>query len=237
MGQGSAKRLVDNMVELESKLANGTFIRTMRVGDIVFIIQRCSNYKGKYVSVQEIHKGGRRGSIIIPEGKNGCRWQGFGFELRLAIGNGNTIETTKPRTVKSVEMAGVPGANASMVAVASGKGWSPSGNNGGGGEKGKQSILGKVPIIKEKSPTNPPALTLNMDTKDLGVKENNVTQLSLTIQIACGQDGLWTIKHASVDLGSRLDGPAPHMAINRPGPIESLITPPMVPAQVRPKPT
>uniref|UniRef100_A0A2N9FW69 Reverse transcriptase domain-containing protein n=1 Tax=Fagus sylvatica TaxID=28930 RepID=A0A2N9FW69_FAGSY len=48
---------------------------------MVFIMHHCSNDKGQYVLVQEIQKEGRRGSIIIPEGRNGSGWQGFHFKL------------------------------------------------------------------------------------------------------------------------------------------------------------
>lgn len=64
-----------------SKIHNGTFVQSIREGEIVFLMQWCSNTKGNYVLVQEIQRGGRRGSIIIPEGQNGNGWRGFGFEL------------------------------------------------------------------------------------------------------------------------------------------------------------
>jgi hypothetical protein len=58
----------------------------------VFIAQRCTNLKGRFVSVQAIHRGGRRGSIIIPEGWNSNGWRGFALELRRIL---------FPETVKS----------------------------------------------------------------------------------------------------------------------------------------
>lgn len=45
-GKTSTTCLVANKAELESKHSTGTFLRTIREGDIVFIIQRCSNNKG-----------------------------------------------------------------------------------------------------------------------------------------------------------------------------------------------
>ena len=61
-----------------SKNPVGTFVRTVREGDIVFIVQRFSNVKGRFILVQEIHRGGQLGSIIIPEGRNESGWCGLG---------------------------------------------------------------------------------------------------------------------------------------------------------------
>lgn len=58
IGKENAKRLVINMVKLDSKDAMETFVCTIRKGDTVFLVQRCSNRRGRYISMQEIHKGG-----------------------------------------------------------------------------------------------------------------------------------------------------------------------------------
>ncbi len=82
MRKANAKCWMANMIKLDSKNATDTFVHTFHEGDTVFIVQRCSNHKGHYILVQETHKGGRRGLIIIPEGWNGGGWRGFVYELR-----------------------------------------------------------------------------------------------------------------------------------------------------------
>jgi hypothetical protein len=39
MGKENAKLLITNMIELDSKQATETFIRTIREGDTVFLVQ------------------------------------------------------------------------------------------------------------------------------------------------------------------------------------------------------
>ncbi|GMY32662.1 importin beta-like SAD2 [Fagus crenata] len=65
MGKASATTLLDAMEELVSQKQSGNFVRTIREGETVFIAQRCTNSKGRYVSIQAIHRGGRRGLIQI----------------------------------------------------------------------------------------------------------------------------------------------------------------------------
>ena len=54
MGKESAIRLVADMGELLMKPHVDSFVHTMREGDVVILIQRCSNRKVKYVLIQEI---------------------------------------------------------------------------------------------------------------------------------------------------------------------------------------
>ena len=224
MGQTSATRLVATMMELESKHSTGTFVRIVREGDIVFIIQRCSNNKGRYVSIQEVHKGGRWGSIIIPEGKNGRGWRGFGFELRQAVGldggRRDSATIVKPRTNDHV--VAISGGSATFPAVTAAKRQFVGGAIDGGDEKGKSSILGKAPISVETS-SHIPQLTLNLETKDT---EQLVTQLSLHIQIERGLDGKWLVKHATMD-SKETHALAKHSPIvtNGPGPYLKEIRP------------
>uniref|UniRef100_A0A2N9GI04 Bulb-type lectin domain-containing protein n=1 Tax=Fagus sylvatica TaxID=28930 RepID=A0A2N9GI04_FAGSY len=66
MRKANAKCLMANMIKLDSKNAADTFVHTFHEGDTAFIVQRCSNHKGHYISMQETYKGGRRG----PEGSS-----------------------------------------------------------------------------------------------------------------------------------------------------------------------
>ncbi len=138
MGKMSANRFVKDLEDLYSKTHHGDFVRTTREGDKVFIMQRCSNDKGQYVLVQEIQKGGRRGSIIIPEGRNGSGWQGFHFKpsrfLQPELVKQNTQRTYQPANKNIASDRG------SFAAMVSGQGRSHGEGNG----KGKEKISGEV---------------------------------------------------------------------------------------------
>ncbi|KAK7833453.1 e3 sumo-protein ligase mms21 [Quercus suber] len=54
-------------------------------GSKVFILQLGSNAHGSFLMIFELLHGHRKGSIIVPEGKMGSGWRGFGFHLRKAI--------------------------------------------------------------------------------------------------------------------------------------------------------
>jgi hypothetical protein len=85
MGKESAITLLAALEELVTIKNAGNFVHTIREGETVFIAQRFSNTKGRFVSLQAIHRGGRRGQIIIPEGRNCGGWRGFAMELRRIL--------------------------------------------------------------------------------------------------------------------------------------------------------
>ncbi len=60
--------------------------------------------------------------------------------------------------------------------------------------------MGEGPKIVEKSQPNINALTLNMDKLDCGhsLSDSGLVNLCLNIQIGCGPDGVWSVRHASV---------------------------------------
>ena len=61
------------------------FARTIRDGNKVFILQMGLNAHGSFLMISELLHGRRTGLIIVPEGKLGSGWRGFGFHLRKAI--------------------------------------------------------------------------------------------------------------------------------------------------------
>ena len=61
------------------------FARTFRDGNKVFILQMGLNAHGSFLMISELLHGRRKGLIIVPEGKLGSGWRGFGFHLRKAI--------------------------------------------------------------------------------------------------------------------------------------------------------
>ena len=71
MGKVSAKRLLTYLEDLMSHK--------------VFILQLGFNAHGSFLMIFELDHGRRKGLIIVPEGKLGSGWRGFGFHLRKAI--------------------------------------------------------------------------------------------------------------------------------------------------------
>jgi hypothetical protein len=65
MGKESAITLLAALEELVRMKNTGNFVRTIREGETVFIAQRCSNTKGRYVSLQAIHRGGDEDRLLF----------------------------------------------------------------------------------------------------------------------------------------------------------------------------
>ena len=78
MGEESAKRVLFYVEELISKQSIGLFMSTVREGGNVFILQLGSNTHGTFSLISELAKGKCKGFIVIPEGKKGSGWRGFG---------------------------------------------------------------------------------------------------------------------------------------------------------------
>jgi hypothetical protein len=62
------------------------FWRTSRAGFPALLAQQCSNKHGRFLVVEELGGGRRRGLILVPEGKNGEGWKTFASDLHL-VGN------------------------------------------------------------------------------------------------------------------------------------------------------
>lgn len=58
------------------------FIQSFREGSKAFIVQRGSNRSNQYFEVGVYVVGGRRGLIVIPEGREGWGWSGFAAEQK-----------------------------------------------------------------------------------------------------------------------------------------------------------
>ena len=85
MGKGSAKRLLFNVEELIFRQSRGQFAKSFREGDKCFILQLGSNTYGSFLLISELIHGCRKDSIVVPEGKSGSGWRGFGLHLRKEI--------------------------------------------------------------------------------------------------------------------------------------------------------
>ena len=82
MGKENANRFLFHLEELISNRPPGLFARTIREGDLVFILQLWSNAHGTFLMVSKLLHGQWKGSIVIPEGRLGSGWCGFGLNLR-----------------------------------------------------------------------------------------------------------------------------------------------------------
>lgn len=56
-----------------------------REGDKIFILQLGSNDRGNFLLIAELIQCWRKGSIMIPQGKLGRGWGGFGHQLRKKL--------------------------------------------------------------------------------------------------------------------------------------------------------
>ena len=85
MGKESAFRLLTYIEDHLSNTRPDNFARTFRDGNKVLILQMGFNAHGSFLMISELLHGRRKGLIIVPEGKLGSGWRGFGFHLRKAI--------------------------------------------------------------------------------------------------------------------------------------------------------
>ena len=162
-----------HLEELISKQSPGHYARTIRESDIVFILQLGSNAHGTFLMVSELLHGQRKGNIVIPEGRLGSGWRGFGLNLRKILklasltsqGSFHRIQSApkaeaavmvdRPHNHGSAKNKGkattsVPKRDASIsyASVVAGK----RKNTSGGGAKGKnKSALVKVKILSDFS--------------------------------------------------------------------------------------
>lgn len=75
------------------------FSRTFREGDKIFIIQLGSNVQCIFLLIFELILGQLKGSIVIPEGKLGRGWRGFGLHLRKTL-EASLLRLGHPRNQK-----------------------------------------------------------------------------------------------------------------------------------------
>ncbi|GMY14512.1 hypothetical protein FCV25MIE_09751 [Fagus crenata] len=191
MGMKSAKTLLDALEELVSLKHTGDFVRTIRKGETVFIAQRCNNAKGRFVTIQAIHRGGRRGSIIIPEGRNSNGWRGFALELRRILFPESPPNQQSKARERVAKPAGVLGK--SFVVAASG-----SGNaHGGGSVKGKEIFLEGIPKSREHSKQNL-NLKINMATSEREKRDLGKVNISINLELICGPNGDWSVQKACI---------------------------------------
>ena len=85
LGKESANQFLFHLEELNSNQSPSHYARTIREGDVVFILQLGSNTCGKFLMVSELLHGWRKGNIVIPKGRFGCGWHYFSLNLRKIV--------------------------------------------------------------------------------------------------------------------------------------------------------
>ena len=95
LGKECAFRLLSYIEDLMSNSRPENFAKTFRDGNNVFILQLGLNAHGSFLMISELLHGRRKGLIIVPKGKLGSGWRGFGFHLRKAIAP-NSLGTKPP---------------------------------------------------------------------------------------------------------------------------------------------
>lgn len=73
------------MEELISWQFRGQFAKSFLEVDKCFILQLGSKTYSSFLLIFEFIHGHCKGSIVVPEGKSGSGWRGFGLHLRKAI--------------------------------------------------------------------------------------------------------------------------------------------------------
>jgi hypothetical protein len=73
--------LSSTMEELVRNTDSKDFIKSFREGSKVTIVQRGSNVSDRFLEVAVYAVGGRRGLIMVPEGREGQGWSRFAAEM------------------------------------------------------------------------------------------------------------------------------------------------------------
>ena len=88
MGRESAKCLLAIVEDLMYNKTLGNFARTFRDDEKVFILQLGSNSHCSFLMISKLIHGRWKLFLVVPKGKSGIGWRGFGLHLRKAIATG-----------------------------------------------------------------------------------------------------------------------------------------------------
>ena len=73
------------MEELIIGQSRGQFAKSFHEGDKFFILQLGSNTYSSFLLISELIHGCCKDSIVVPEGKSGSGWRGFGLHLQPRV--------------------------------------------------------------------------------------------------------------------------------------------------------
>ena len=191
MGKESANRFLFHLEELISKRSPGLYARTIKEGDLVFILQLGSNAHGTFLMVFELLHGRQKGSIVIPEGRLGSGWHSFDLNLRNIL---------KPPSLTSQglfpRIQSAPKADAAAVV-------GRPHNHGRAANKGKEKIPG-FQNLNFSTPRNPyldhGSSFSGIDTAQLGadflsnidvIAKRDLLTLEISLHVERGKEGQW----------------------------------------------
>ena len=197
-----------------SNTTPGNFARTFKDGEKVFILQLGSNAHSSFLMISELIHGRRKGFLVVPEGKSGSGWRGFGFHLWKAIAFGSlAIKQPFSSVLKPI----VENSKSFMLAVTEG-----DRREGSGSRKGKQ-LMSNFQISTKSNLSNQ-----SLDMRDLNVgKKQAMSKAKLSVEITKsisgvngslltldvglrlerGLDGGWEVKWSKVQEVGRIEKP------------------------------
>ncbi|KAL0009596.1 hypothetical protein SO802_011098 [Lithocarpus litseifolius] len=222
MGKECAKRLLTMLEDLNYSEPPVHFARTVRDGEIVFILQLGFNAHGSFLMISELLHGRRKGFIVVPEGKLGSGRRGFGSYLRKALALGSLainlplklLPASKYKASKSFAAAVVQGQRPKTHRQEAAE---RRQNDGSGGHKGKHLMLdsrnshlanpglgkdnAQCSLGKENAQSS-----LGKESAQIGAKISHVSSdendggvtLDLYIRLARGPHGKWGISWSKV---------------------------------------
>ncbi|KAK9988961.1 hypothetical protein SO802_029200 [Lithocarpus litseifolius] len=218
MGKESAKCLLTYVEDLLSNMPLGNFARTFRDGSKVFIMQQGANAHGSFLMISELVHGRWKGSIIVPEGKLGSGWRGFGFHLRKAIApNSLTIKPPAQSTLnligqqlrhqKSFLSAMVGGDRKDKGGSKLGKHLMPSFQNSNISCLSSQFQDSRYRGVGKENPVLGADIVLGINANAFNGTTSPLT-LELSLCLECGLNGKWEVKHSSIqEVGRSNVGP------------------------------
>ena len=200
MGFAAALWLRDVLLEVAKMSNDQNLFRSFREGNKIFVLQKQRNGKGQFVTITTLGESKNKGYVIIPEGRDASGWhvlsRGINGLMAAMTAGSRDVNHRRPeqRTYQPANM-NTAGDRGSFAAIVSGQGRAHVEGNG----KGKEKISSEGSKITENPQPNQ-KLTLNMEKLDTGhiLRDSETINLCLNIQIGCGPDGVWCIRHTSL---------------------------------------
>ena len=199
-----------------SNIPPRNFARTFKDGSKVFILQLGSNAHGNFLMISELLHGRQKGSIIVPEGKLGSGWRGFGFHLCKAIAPDSL--TIKPPFHSVLNLTGHQFRQQKFFLSTTVDG---DRKDFGGSKKGKNLMPGiqnsNLPCLTSQSQdclssqyqyslargvrkeSKVPGADFMLEINaNAGNGTDNPLSLELSLCLECGLNGKWVVKHSNI---------------------------------------
>ena len=214
MGKESAKHLLAIVEDLMSNTTPSNFARTFKDGEKVFILQLGSNAHGSFLMISELIHSRRKGFLVVPEGKSGSGWQGFGFHLRKAIAPGslaikqpfNSVMKPMVENSKSFLLAAVEGDQREGSGSRNGKQLMPNFQISTKSNLSNQSHDTRDLNAGKKQATSKAKLLVEI-TKNISSVNDSHLMLDVGLRLERGPDGGWEVKWSKVQEVGRIEKP------------------------------